>query len=267
MTLLSAPHELDGATAADPRFDLETVDRLLTTTRTIRRRLDLERPVERHVIEECLQLAVHAPSANNMQTWRWLVVTDDEKRERIAELYRWAWQVHSAAIAGAGRRRSRAEAESHRRTFASAQWLADNLALVPVHVIPCVVGKPPDEEESRAIERGWQADFGRALGPSPRRSTREPRSVAGLLRNAMYFGSIFPAVWSFQLALRSRGLGSCITMVHLPFEQDVADILKIPSLVTQICLLPVAYVRGPDLQPAPRRSATSMTYWNGWNET
>lgn len=250
-------------TDLDATVDL-TVEQLLTTTRSVRRRLDLDRPVPPEVIESCLQIAAHAPSANNVQTWRWIVVTDQDKRERIAELYRYAWACHSAAIGGSARRRSRVEAEAHRRTLESANWLAENLHRIPVHVMPCVAGRPPSEAESTLIQRAWDRDASKLFGPNPGRGGT-PEGVAALLRNAMYFGSIFPAIWSFQLALRGFGLGSTMTMVHLPFAQEVAELLEIPSLITQICLLPTAYTRGTDFKPARRRDAKTLTYWNGWS--
>jgi nitroreductase len=259
--MIDDPHtDADTPEGLDP----STVEQLLTTTRSVRRRLDLDRPVPPGVIQRCLQMAAHAPSANNVQTWRWIVVTDQDKRQRIAELYRYAWQAHSAAIGGSARRRSRVEAEAHRRTLRSAQWLADNLDRVPVHVLPCVAGRPPSEAESAQIQLGWDRDAGKLFGPDSDRSGT-PEGVAALLRNAMYFGSIFPAIWSFQLALRGCGLGSTMTMVHLPFAREVAELLGIPSLVTQICLLPTAYTRGTDFAPAGRRDAEGLTYWNGWN--
>lgn len=246
-----------------PGMELATVEQLLTTTVAVRRRLDLDRPVPRSVIERCLRLAVHAPSANNVQRWRWIVISDPVKRSKVAELYRIAFQAHTAAIGGSPRSRSRRDAASNRRTLESAQWLSDNLDRVPVHVIPCVAGQPPREADSAAIGEAWQRDGARLFGPEPDRRTR--RDAAGFVRNAMYFGSIFPAIWSFQLALRGHGLGSAITLPHLIFQNEVAALLGIPSLVTQVCLLPVAYTRGTEFRPAPRRDPARLTYWDGWS--
>ncbi len=127
-------------------------------------------------------------------------------------------------------------------------------------MIPCVVGRPPTDQQASSIEQIWQADFGDAVGDTP-------DARADVLRPAIFYGSIFPAIWSFQLALRSRGLGSVITMVHLPFERDVASLLGIPRLVTQIALLPVAYTKGTGFQPPARRPAAALTYWNRWDRT
>jgi nitroreductase len=244
-------------------IDPAVVERLLTTTVSVRKRLDLDRPVDRATVEQCLRLAMYAPSANNVQSWRWLVVTDPGMRAEIARYYNLAWQGHGAAIGGSARSRSRDEASSRRRTLQSAQWLADNLGRVPVHVIPCLVGRPPKDSESFAFDRLWQAEVEAVLGPCPERV--DPHvSPAGLVRNGMFYGSILPAVWSFQLALRTYGLGSAITMIHLPFQHEVGKLLGLPSIATQICLLPVAYTRGTKFKVPPRRDPAQYIHWNGW---
>lgn len=213
-------------------MDLATVDHLLTTTRSVRKRLDLDRPVPPEVLEECLRLAIHAPTGANAQSWRFVVVTDVEKRAGLAEIYRRAW----TAIYGAAYARpfdpTDERAVQARRVLDSAAYLADNLHRVPVHVIPCILGRvEPD---------------------------------AGTAQWAGHLGSIFPAVWSFQLALRSRGLGSVLTTLHLYGEGEAAQILGIPATVTQAALIPVAYTKGVDFRPAPRRSVHEVTYWNAW---
>src|SRR6478735_9028345 len=153
-------------------IDLASVDHVLTTTRSVRRRLDLGRPVEPEVIEECLRLAIQAPTGGNSQGWRWIVVTDPAKRVVIADAYRATWGPYSAASRAAA-----ADADAQQqRVIDSASYLADHLHEVPVHVIPCI--------------------YGRDLG------------AGALIEAAGVFGSIYPAVWSFQLPLRSRGLGS-----------------------------------------------------------
>jgi nitroreductase len=260
-----AMERLQEAAPGSTLFDADTVEALLTTTRAVRRRLDLDRLVPRQVIEECLELAVHAPSADNQQNWRWLVVTDPDKRKKIGELYRFAWGVHSAAIAG--RRRRFSNERRGTGAVASGKWLAENLERVPVLVVPCVVGLPPTDAESAAIEEAWQKNFHTNVGPSPATKAPPRRGSAALTRNSTFYGSIYPAIWSFLLALRSRGLGSVITTMHLPFRDELAAELGIPNLVTQICLLPVAYTLGTDFRPAPREPAAKKTYWNGWEGT
>lgn len=217
-------------------MDRASVDELLTTTRAVRKRLDLDRPVEPEVIDECLELAIQAPTGGNAQGWRWVVVTDAAKRERLAELYRQSWEVAYAsqgedAFAGASEER----AEQQRRVYGSADYLANNLERVPVHVIPCILGTLPEGTPA------WMA--------------------------ASFLGSIIPAVWSFQLALRSRGLGSAYTTLHLAHHEEASKLLDIPDTVTQVALLPVAYTKGTDFKPATRRPAGEITYWDAWKAT
>lgn len=209
-------------------LDLRTVDHLLATTRSVRKRLDLERPVAPEVLIECLRLAIQAPTGSNAQGWRWLVVTDPEKRAALADLYRRAGEPYLEAAS-----ENPGGEDTMDRVVDSATYLLDHLAEVPVHVIPCIHGR---------------AEEGSGL-------------AAGL------YGSIFPAVWSFQLALRSRGLGSCLTSFHLAFEQEAADLLGIPNTVTQAGLLPVAHFTGEDFRPATRRPVEEITHWNAWKQT
>ena len=153
-------------------FDLEQTDALLSTTRAVRKRLDFDREVPDDVLLECLQLAVQAPTGSNRQSWRWMVVRDAAKKEALAEMYRAAGGDYLAAAA-----KEADDGSQTSRVLDSANFLAQNLGRVPVLLIPLIIGRLPDNSTANA---------------------------AGL------FGSIMPAVWSFQLALRSRGLGSCL---------------------------------------------------------
>ena len=213
-------------------FDLAQTDRLLTTTRSVRKRLDLARPVARETILECLRIAIQAPSGGNSQPWRWLVVEDAATRAAIAELYRRSHdpyaQARREAVAASGL------GETAERVLSSSQHLADHMGEVPVLVIPCMLGRLP---------------------ASP--STAE---MAG------FFGSILPAVWSFMLALRSRGLGSAWTTLHLAYEREAAAVLDIPETVTQAALIPVAHVTGRDFGPAARRPIEEITYVDRWRQ-
>ena len=211
------------------QFDLAMTDALLSTTRAVRKRLDLDRPVPRDVIRECLELAVQAPTASNSQSWRWVVVDDPAKRLALAEIYRKGALPYLAAPLKASSEAAPGQTE---RVRDSAQWLAENLERVPVHVIPCVEGRPP--------------------------------AGAPAMVSAGVFGSIFPAVWSFQLALRARGLGSALTTLHLLHEQEAAELLGLPENVMQVALLPVGYTRGTDFKPAARPPVDGITHWNGW---
>jgi nitroreductase len=205
--------------------DIATVDELLTTTRSVRKRLDLTRPVGRDVILECIQLAMQAPTASNGQDWRWLVITDADKRAAIADIYR---SIGSDYLAYAAKDTTDPQTK---RVYASAFSLTDTLGDVPVHVIPCL--------ENRIDN-------------------------SSVLTAASAWASIIPAGWSFLLALRSRGLGSVWTTMHLAKEREVAELLGIPDTVTQAALFPVAYTIGTDFKPAARPLAETVTFWDSW---
>ena len=208
-------------------FDLEQTDRLLSTTRAVRRRLDLARPVERDVILDCLRLSQQAPTASNTQKWRWMVVTDEVKRKEIGAIYARGKQFIDQAKA----QLDADDSQTH-RVYDSAEWLLDHIAEVPVMVIPCLEGRLPEGA---------------------------PNGIA-----AATYGSIFPALWSFQLALRSRGLGSTLTTIHLFFEAEVAQLLKIPDDFMQVALLPVAYTVGTDFKIAKRPPVETITSFDEW---
>jgi nitroreductase len=207
-------------------FDLAETDRLLSTTRAVRKRLDLARPVPREVVLDCLRLAQQAPTGSNSQGWRWLMVDDAGLRRGLAALYKKAADAYlELARANLGS----AEAQTQ-RVYDSAFWLVDHLAEVPLHAIPCLLGRAP-------------------AGPN----------IAG----ASYYGSIFPSVWSFQLALRSRGLGSALTTLHLVHEREAAELLGVDfEQLTQVALLPVAYTRGTEFRPAARPAPDTIVSWN-----
>ncbi len=217
-------------------MDLSTVDHLLTTTRSARKRLDLKRPVEPEIIRECLDRAVQAPTGSNRQGWHFMVITDAAKRAKIGELYRKSYQLYTEY-----QRQNRPtyaeddpRAERVVKVYKSATYLARNMHHVPVHIIPCIEGRlqPTDD----------------------------------VLAQASKFGSILPAAWSLMLALRSRGLGASWTTLHLRYEQEVAEILNIPETIMQVALLPVAYFTGDDFKPAKRIPARELTYWDSWGE-
>ena len=208
-------------------MDISSVDELLSTTRAVRKRLDLSRPVEREVILECLRLAVQAPTASNNQDWRWVVVTDADKRAAIAEIY------NSVGAEYLAQKANTEKDPQARRVYESATALTSTLADVPVHVIPCI-----------------------------------EKRVDGLplVAAASAWASIIPAAWSFLLALRSRGLGSVWTTLHLAKEREVAELLGIPATVTQVALFPVAYTIGTDFKPAQRPPVEDITSWNTWGD-
>jgi nitroreductase len=212
-----------------------SIDELLTTTRTVRKRLDLTRPVEVEVITECLQLAVQAPSAGAKQNWHFLVITEAAQREALADLYRKGREViqeyvkqRTADVALLAEK----QVAMYARIATSADYLLEHLQSVPVHVIPCIQG----------------------------RSEHLP-----VVQQAGLWGSILPATWSFMLAARSRGLGTSLTSYHLFFEREAADVLGIPyEQVMQTALLPVAYTLGSTFKPATRKPLDEVLHWNRW---
>jgi nitroreductase len=202
-----------------------TPDELLSTTRAVRKRLDLERPVEREVLEECLNLAQQAPTASYSQNWHFVVVTDAAKRAALGEL--WREVAYPYLQRGDGPREGQLA-----RIGDAVVHLAEHIHEVPVHVIPCVLGRY--EGKSNPL-------------------------VASM------FGSIIPAAWSFMLAARSRGLGTVWTTFHLMHEEKAAEILGIPyHEVTQVALIPVAYTIGTDFKPGKRKPLDSMVHWDNW---
>ena len=212
-------------------FDLSQTDKLLTTTRSVRKRLDLTRPVPREVVLEALDVALQAPSGGNSQPWRWLIVDDAETKKRLGELYARSHDPYMAANREMAEAAGRLEAMS--KIMDSSQYLSDHMAEVPVMVIPCLLSRPEGLSQAE---------------------------VAG------FYGSILPAAWSLMLALRSRGLGSAWTTLHLAFEKEAQEILGVPETVTQTALLPVAYYTGEDFKPAPRQPVEKVTYFNAWKQ-
>ena len=212
-------------------MDLRSVDELLSTTRSVRRRLDLSRPVERATVERCIELAVQAPTGSNSQTWHFVVVTDPVKRAGLADLYRRAWAAYAPT-------RPQIDPTDPRsvqmpRVLSSASYLAEHFHEVPMMIIPCLEG----------------------------RFEKHP-----VVAQASRYGSILPATWSLMLALRSRGIGSAWTTLHLVYEREAAAILGIPETVTQAALLTVGYYTGDGFRPARRIDPRRLTHWNGWGE-
>jgi nitroreductase len=215
-------------------------DELLSTTRAVRKRLDLARPVPITVIRECLELALQAPTGSNAQGWHFVVVTDAKKRARIAELYGTAFEayrkmpVSAHAIAEGRSAEDRAQQE---RVIDSAEYLARHLGEVPVHLIPCITG----------------------------RVDRIPPGPLAHLAQASVYGSILPATWSFMLAARARGLGTAWTTLHLSHEREVAKLLGIPfDEVAQVALIAVAYTKGTGFKPARRLPLASCLHVDAW---
>ncbi|MCV7377429.1 nitroreductase [Mycobacterium alsense] len=209
------------------------IEYLLTATRSARKTLDLDAPVDADDIRQCLRVGLQAANGSNQQAWRWLVITDAGLRARIAELYREAYLLRVggqllADLMPAG--------TPETRLMSSTEWLVENLARVPMLVIPCYEPYLPRIDGDESFHR------------------------------ATLYGSIFPAVWNFQLALHTRGYGTCITTLHLHREHEVAELLGIPPTYAQGCLLPVARLRaGHAFRPARRRPVDEVVARDGWD--
>ena len=218
-------------------FNLDEVDRLLTTTKAVRRRLDLTRPVPRELIVDCIRLAAYAPNASNGQEWKWVVVDDPELVRRCGEQYR---KLTVPPVSTMLKSKQERGDEAGARISSSIIYLAERMHEVPVLVFPCY-------------------DIGAA---DNRYATLLHQAEGRRMTSAMY-GSIYPAVWSFQLALRSRGLASAFTTAHQGDQKAMAEILGIPETWDQTCLIPVAYFTGDDFTPSPRRPVEETIVWNG----
>jgi nitroreductase len=211
-----------------------SIDELLTTTRSVRKRLDLTRPVEAEVIRECLTLALQAPTTSSGESRHFIVVTDSSQRKALAALYRKGADHYAhrrdqllAAVAD-----EKEAAQLTRTLLDSAQYLIDHLHEVPVHVIPCIQGRVENQP---------------------------------LVERVSLWASILPATWSFMLAARSRGLGTVLTTLHLDCEREAADVLDIPyEQIMQIGLVPVAYTLGTTFKPAARQPLASVLHWDRW---
>lgn len=210
-----------------------SADELLTTTRSVRKRLDFDKPVERSVVEQCLEIALQAPTGGNRQGWHWVVVEDQATKDVIGEIYRANFALYRSMPPpkyAAGDTRG----ERLPKVADSASYLADNMHRAPLLLIPCFWGRL--EGEPHAM-------------------------VAG------QWGSLLPAVWSFMLALRERGLGSAWTTIHLigDGEQRVAELLGIPfDRVTQGALLPIAHTKGTEFKQAKRQPLADVLHWDRW---
>jgi nitroreductase len=208
-----------------------TPDELLTTTRTVRRRLDLTREVPMSLVRECLEIALQAPSGSNRQGWDWVVVTDAERRAAIGEVYRRAVEDYLASPGFAGRLFADDAERSavQQRVGESVRYLGEHLGEVPVLVLPCL--------RVRSLPAGNQAGL---------------------------WGSILPAAWSFMLAARARGLGTAWTTLHLAHEEEVAGILGLPSDVRQAVLIPTAWYTGTTFARAHRGALDDVLHVDHW---
>jgi nitroreductase len=210
-----------------------SVDQVLSTTRAVRRRLDLDRPVDRELLQECVELALQAPNGSNAQNWHFVLVDNPETKAGLADVYGRAYdELAGPAVAEYDRREPR-----HRRLSAinrSADYLRANLHRVPAMLVPCQTPRPAEEN-------------------------------ATVIQQAGYWSSLLPAIWSFMLAARERGLGTTWTTLHLVYERDAADVLGLPfELVAQGPLIPIAFTLGTEFKPAYRLPIEDVLHWNTW---
>lgn len=213
-------------------YDLASIDYILQTTRSVRKRLDLSRAVPVDVVMDCLEIALQAPTGGNSQGWKWLIVTDDEKKQQIGAYYKQSFEayVKRGGSSGPGNQ----DPTDQRKVYSSAAYLADHMGEVPMMIFPCIHGR---------VENG------------------------GVGAQAGLYGSILPAAWSLMLALRARGIGAAWTTLHLSYEKECANILNVPDDVTVAALLPIAYFTGDTFQIAKRLPARAVTYFDTWGNT
>ena len=226
-------------------MDLSTVDHLLTTTRSVKKRMDFSRPVEPEVIQRCIEIALHSPTGANYQGWHFMVVTDPDKRAALTEFYRKGRDaLGESREPGQGPPQwgtGDVRREQHQGMIDYSDYLHDHFHEVPAHIIACI------ERSMEEMPIVYQPKF-------------ESFHLASL------YGSILPAAWSIMLALRSRGLGSAWTTAHIIYEKEVAELLGIPDNVVQAALLPIAYFKGTDFKVTKRRSVQQVSHWNGWGQ-
>lgn len=213
-------------------------DQLLSTTRAVRKRLDFDQPVPDELIRECVGLAMQSPSGSNNMTMQFVVVRDPAKREAIGEVYRQCYSMYQQMDGVYIRSIDKGDSDSNaqqQRSADSADFLGDNMGRAPALVLGCTIGM-----------------------------RTEATGGMGMMVSSV-MGNVLPAMWSFMLAARARGLGTSWTTVHLMMEQQVADILGIPfDSVQQVCLSPLAFTKGSDFKPAARPSPDSILHWDGW---
>jgi nitroreductase len=211
-------------------------DELLSTTRAVRKRLDFERPVPDDLIRECVALAMQSPSGSNNPSMQFVVVRDPAKKAAIGDIYRQCFEMYKTwdgVYIGSIDKGSAEANEQQARSASSADHLGEHLGDAPALVIGCNTGARADNMPA--------------------------------VMTANMFGNILPAMWSFMLAARARGLGTAWTTLHLFREQEVADVLGIPfDTVQQVCLSPLGFTKGTDFKPATRPPADSIIHWDQW---
>lgn len=216
-------------------MDIASVDQALTTTRTVRKRLDLARPVDPDVIETCIEIATYAPSGSNRQGWHFMVIADPALKREVGALYKRSFDLYVAAQRDAlakapANEPGRAQLE---KVLSSAIYLSEHMGEAPALILVCADGRVED---------------------------------AGPMAQAAFYGSVLPAAWSLMIALNARGIGSAWTTLHLRHERETAALLGIPETVTQAVLMPIGYLKDGPSGKAARKPARERTYWDRWGK-
>jgi nitroreductase len=216
-----------------PIIDM-SIDTLLTTTRSVRKRLDLTRPVPVELVRECINIALQAPTSSNAQNWSFIVVTDADQRRAIGDLYRrkWEWVVASPFAVADRFKDDAIRSHEQQKVSDSADYLAERMGQVPVHVVPCV---QVDGDGKLTAENALQ-----------------------------YWSSIIPAAWSYMLAARSRGLGTTWTGLTIMAEDEMRAILDLPANVYHATTIPTAYYTGTTFHPAARIPIEEVLHYDRW---
>jgi nitroreductase len=210
-----------------------SADEVLTTTRAVRKRLDFDKPVPRELIEECLQIALQAPTGSNSQGWQWVMVDDQATKQGLADIYARNFEKYAKIAQSNSYQPGDLRYEQKDKITDSATYLTENFHRVPVIMVPCIAGN---------------------LDGAP------------AFRGASAWGSLLPAVWSFMLAARERSLGTAWTTIHLMDggDAEAAALLGIPDGYTQAGMFPVAYTIGTDFKEAKRLPLDPILHWNQW---
>jgi len=209
-----------------------SAEELLTTTRAVRHRLDLDRPVDPALLRRCVEIALQAPSGRNEQGWNFVIVTEPQRRAALAELWRRGLGQGDSPMSEAALRRAYRTPGSMEKVWSGLRHLGANLHRAPALVVPCIEGRTD----------GLGAD-----------------------RQASRWASLLPAVWSFMLAARLHGLGTVWTTGNMAVEREVAELLGIPyDSVMQAAVIPVAHTIGTEFTPAPRVPVDEVLHWNKW---
>ena len=213
---------------------LQAAEYILTTTRAVRKRLEFSKPVERELIEQCLEIALQAPNGSNMNTWKWIIVDDRDKIRKIAKIYDQAMDDYVTILGDAtGDNYMGSHIPGAENISESVDYLRKHLAEVPAIAFPLLAGR---------------------------------LEGASVFYQASLWGSILQSVWSFFLALRTKGMGSAWTTAHLFREQEIAALLGIPANYTQVGLFPIAYTLGTEFKKAWRSPVEDVLNWNTFKE-